>query len=194
MAHPTSVVDHTGTAKCPELLCLSPGLLVSGWRPAPPRRALLLLHRSYELMRQTRSLLRIRVSTLHPAVLAGCCEPLLGTGSSRRCLRNSFPRCLVLNPDGPTECTCLFLPRCHRPSLDPSQVGLPLLSANTIFRGEVSRLSSDNSFVQASEFARLPDRSHRCKFCRAAETSTSGQNVLRYLCTHRICYPSDTGN
>jgi hypothetical protein len=119
-----------------------------------------------------------------------CWEP----GSSRRCLRNSFPRCLVLNPDGPTECTCLFLPRCHRPSLDPSQVGLPLLSANTIFRGEVSRLSSDNSFVQASEFARLPDRSHRCKFCRAAETSTSGQNVLRYLCTHRICYPSDTGN
>ena len=119
-----------------------------------------------------------------------CWEP----GSSRRYLRNSFLRCLVLNPDGPTECTCLFLPRCHRPSLDPSQVGLPLLSANTIFRGEVSRLSSDNSFVQASEFARLPDRSYRCKFCRAAETSTSGQNVLRCLCTHRICYPPDTGN
>jgi hypothetical protein len=114
--------------------------------------------------------------------------------AARRYLRNSFLRCLALNPDGPTECTCLFLPRCHRPSLDPSQVGLPLLSANTIFRGEVSRLSSDNSFVQASEFARLPDRSHRCKFCRAAETSTSGQNVLRYLCTHRICYPLDTGN
>ncbi len=124
-----------------------------------------LLLRSYELMRQTCSLLRIGVSTLSPAVLAGCCEPLLGTGSSRRYLRNSFLRCLVLNPDGSTECTCLFLPRCHRPSLDPSQVGLPLLSANTIFRGEVSRLSSDNSFVQASEFARLPDRSHRCKFC-----------------------------
>ena len=85
----------------------------------------LLLLRSYELMRQTCSLLRIGVSTLSPAVLAGCCEPLLGTGSSRRYLRNSFLRCLVLNPDGPTECTCLFLPRCHRPSLDPSQVGLP---------------------------------------------------------------------
>ena len=50
-----------------------------------------------------------------------CWEP----GSSRRYLRNSFLRCLVLNPDGPTECTCLFLPRRHRPSLDPSQVGLP---------------------------------------------------------------------
>jgi hypothetical protein len=194
MAPPTCVVDHTRTAKCPELLCPSQALLMTGWRPAPPRRALPLLHSSYELMRQTCSLPRIGVSTLSPAVFAGYCEHLLGTGSSRRYFRNSFPRCLVLNPDGPTECTCLFLPRCHRPSLDPSQVGLPLLSANTIFRGEVSRLSSDNSFVQASEFARLPDRSHRCKFCRAAETSTSGQNVLRYLCTHRICYPSDTGN
>src|SRR3984893_5557804 len=62
-----------------------------------------LLLRSYELMRQTCSLLRIGVSTLSSAVLAGCSKPLLGTGSSRRCLRNSFLRCLVLNPDGPTE-------------------------------------------------------------------------------------------
>jgi len=189
MARPTYVVDHTGTAKCPELLCPPPALLVTGWCPAPPRRALLLLRRFYELMRQTSSLLRTRVSTLRPAVLAGCCEPLLGTGSSRRYLRNSFLSCLVLKPGGPTECTCLILPRCHRPSLDPSQVGLPLFPANAIFRSEVSRLSSDISYVQASEFARLPDRSHRCKLCRAAETSTSGQNVLRYLCTHRICYP-----
>jgi len=28
----------------------------------------------------------------------------------------SFPRCLVPYPDGPTECSYLFLPRCHRPS------------------------------------------------------------------------------
>ena len=45
-------------------------------------------------------------------------------------------------------------------------------------------------YVQASEFARLPDRSYRCNR-RAAETFTSGQNVLRYLRTHRICYPSE---
>ena len=58
MAPPTFVVDHVRTAKCPELLCPTPVLLVSGWRPAPPRRALPLLHCSYELMRQTSSLLR----------------------------------------------------------------------------------------------------------------------------------------
>src|SRR5215472_13740196 len=45
------------TAKCPELLCPSQALLMMGWCPAPPRRALLLLPRSYELMRQTSSLL-----------------------------------------------------------------------------------------------------------------------------------------
>ncbi len=125
MAPPTFVVDQTRTAKCPELLCLTPALLVSGWRPAPPRRALPLLLRFYKLMRQTRSLLRIRVSTLHSAVLAGCCEPLLGTGSSRRYLRNSFLSCLVLNPDGPTKCTCLFL---------PGVIGLPWTLLRSAYR------------------------------------------------------------
>src|SRR5215831_15067705 len=57
VAPPTFAVGHTRTAKCPELLCLAPALLVPWWRPAPPRRALPLLHRSYELMRQTSSLL-----------------------------------------------------------------------------------------------------------------------------------------
>jgi hypothetical protein len=43
-------------------------------------------------------------------------------------------------------------------------------------------------YVQASEFARLPGRSHRCAYYRrAAEALTSGPNVLRCLRTHRIC-------
>src|ERR1019366_7531271 len=54
-------------------------------------------------------------------------------------------------------------------------------------RGVFSRLQTF-LYVQASEFARLPGRSYRCTKCRrAAETFTSGQNVLRCLCTHRIC-------
>src|SRR5260370_39761268 len=32
MAPPTYVVDHARTAECPELLCLTLALLVSGWR------------------------------------------------------------------------------------------------------------------------------------------------------------------
>ncbi len=47
-------------------------------------------------------------------------------------------------------------------------------------------------YVQASQFACLPDRSYRCQSPRrAAETFTSEQNVRRYLRTHRICYPPD---
>jgi hypothetical protein len=58
MAPPAFAVDHIRTAKCPELLCRARALLVPGWCPAPPRRALPLLLRSYELMRQTSSLRR----------------------------------------------------------------------------------------------------------------------------------------
>ena len=134
------------------------------------------------------------VCSLVRGVCTGCFQSLLPPGSSRRYLCKSVPGCLVPYPDGPTECICLFLPRCHRPSLDPSQVGFPFRPRTRFFRGEVSRLSSDISYVQASEFACLPDRSHRCNFRRAAETFTSRRNVLRCLCTHRICYPSATGN
>ncbi len=42
-------------------------------------------------------------------------SPLLPSGSSRRYLCESFLRCLVPCRGGPTECTCLFLPPCHRP-------------------------------------------------------------------------------
>ena len=73
--------------------------------------------------------------------------------------------------------------------------GFPFPSANATFtRVSFSRLQTFR-YVQASKFARLPDRSHRCEFPRrAAETFTSGHIVLCYLRTLRICYPSDTGN
>ena len=52
----------------------------------------------------------------------------------------SFPRCLVPYPDGPTECSYLFLPRCHRPS--PRHYGSASrfpprtrLSRGLVFRG-----------------------------------------------------------
>src|SRR5215472_9459381 len=119
---------------------------------------------------------------------------LLGTGSSRRYLRKSFLRCLALNPDGPTEWHLPVSSSVSSAFLRPLSSRLPVSSANAIFHGEVSRLSSDSSFVQASEFACLPDRSHRCRLHRVAESFTSRQNVLRCLHTHWICYPPVTGN
>src|SRR6266567_7141115 len=99
-----------------------------------------------------------------------------------------FLGCLVPYHGGPTECIYLFLPPCHRPSPREVWVSFPLLSANTTSRGGVFSRLQTFLYVQASEFARLPGRSYRCAACRrAAETFTSGQNVLRCLCTHRIC-------
>jgi len=153
-----------------------------------PARTLLLGHRSYGLIRQSRLALPSFGLSLVQEVFAGCYQPLLPPGSSRRYLCKSFLGCLVPYPGGPTECIYLFLPPCHRPSPREVWVGFPLLSANTTFlRGVFSRLQTF-LYVQASEFARLPGRSYRCTNCRrAAETFTSGQNVLRCLCTHRIC-------
>jgi hypothetical protein len=74
-------------------------------------------------------------SSLVQEVFAGCFQPLLPPGSSRRYLCESFLGCLVPYHGGPTECTYLFLPPCHRPSPREVWVGFPLLSANTTSRG-----------------------------------------------------------
>jgi hypothetical protein len=78
----------------------------------------------------------------------------------------------------------------------PDVIGLPQQRC-----GSASRFTREHDFsaerfstlqtflnVQASEFARLPDRSYRCAYrLRAAETFTSGHRALRCLRTHRIC-------
>jgi hypothetical protein len=47
---------------------------------------------------------------LFPEVLAGCCEPLLETGSSRRYLCQSLPGCLSHCSRRVVGCICLLLP------------------------------------------------------------------------------------
>ena len=104
---------------------------------------------------------------------------------------DSFPRCLSPCPGGSTECTCLVLPHCLRPSPLVDGSASRFIPPNDFMAGQISRLQLFR-YVQASEFARLPDRSYRSKFpCRAAEAFTSEQNVRRYLRTHRTCYPPD---
>jgi hypothetical protein len=126
MAPPTSVVDHAGTAKCPELLCLSTSVThdrvasSTTSKGITPSSSLLRAHAPNQLPPPD-----FVVHTYFQRSLQVTASFLLGTDSSRRYLRKSFLRCLALNPDGTAECTCLFLPRHHRPSLDPSQVGFP---------------------------------------------------------------------
>src|SRR4029450_9034273 len=95
-------------------------------------------------------------------VFAGCYQPLLPMGSSRRYLCESFLGCLVPYHGGITECICRFLPPCHRPSPTEEMGQLTRVNPRTRFFAErFSRLQTF-LYVQASEFARLPDRSYRC--------------------------------
>ncbi len=98
----------------------------SGRRVPPPPRTLLLVHRSYGLMRQSRvalldfgfwprswslpfffSLLSL---FLFPPPPAGCYQPLLLPGFSRRYLCKSVTGCLVPYPTvPPSALACFFL-------------------------------------------------------------------------------------
>ena len=187
-AEPAPVV---GTAKYPESLCPRLAFPPLGKRVPSPPRTLLPVLRSYGLMRQSRWLSCPSVIHLVPGVSAGCCQPLLPTASSRLYSANLSSDAWSPTPTVPSSAfACFFL----------KVIGLPKGtkgSASRFYRerdfsaGYFSRLQTF-LYVQASEFARLPDRSHRCKCsCRAAEAFTSGLIVLRCLCAHRICYPSE---
>jgi len=188
-AEPAPVV---GTTKCPESLCLMLALPPSERRVPPLPRTLLLVHRSYGLMRQSRVAL-----------------PYFGFWPRSRSLRRLLPA-----PAATGIIPTLSLQICHRmPGPLPRRshrVHLPVSSSvssafprHSLGRLPVGIRERDFSagyfsrlqtflYVQASDFARLPGRSYRCEyFRRAAEAFTSGLIVLRCLRTHRTCYPSE---
>jgi len=147
-----------------------------------PRSSLLQTHSSIP-----RGSPLLRPSGLVRGVFAGCYQPLLPAGSSRRYSANLSSDAWSHVPAVPqTACTCFFV----------CVIGLPLgrrglasrfYPRNNFSAGVISRLQTF-LYVQASEFARLPDCSYRCAYGhRAAEAFRSGQNVLRCLRTHRTC-------
>jgi hypothetical protein len=156
-------------------------------RPPPPTGTLLPDYRYYELIRRSRQLFFLRPKP-RSEVFAGCYQPLLPSGSSRRYLYESFLRCFIPCPGCPSKCICLFLPSSHRPSPSKQWVGFQLLLHVYDFPWRTISWLQIFHNVEASEFARLPGRSYRYEFSRrAAETFTSGQNIHRHLCMHRIC-------
>lgn len=79
---------------------------------------------------------RLRPLASHGRSLQVAASSLLPAGSSRCYLCESFPRCLVPCSGGPTECTCLFLPLCHRPSSRVEKTSrLPASSAERLLSG-----------------------------------------------------------
>src|SRR6516162_2315422 len=137
-------------------------LPLSGRRVPPPPRTLLLGLRSYRLIRQS------RVALLDFGFLASFVESLQ-VATSPCCYRDS-PDVISANPSPdawsptptvpPRAFTCFFL----------CVIGLPRVGIGSasrfvprtrLFAACFSRLQTFH-YVQAPEFARLPDRSHRC--------------------------------
>jgi hypothetical protein len=159
-AEPAPVV---GTTKCPESLCLMLALPPSGRRVPSPPRTLLLGLRSYRLMRQS------RVALLSFGFWASFVES--SQVATSPCCYRDYPDVISANPSsdawsrtpaGPTECIYLFLPLCHRPSPCRNWVGFPLFFREHDFSRTCFPRLQTFLYVQASEFACLPDRSHRC--------------------------------
>ena len=163
-AHVGSVSDHraeNGTTKYPESLCLMLALPPSGRRVPSPPRTLLPVPRSYGLMRQSLVALRYfgfwpRLWSLRRLLPAPAATGILPTLSLRILPQMPGP---VPRQVPQSAFTCFFL----------CVIGLPRVGIGSascfvprtrLFAACFSRLQTF-LYVQASEFARLPDRSHR---------------------------------
>ena len=143
-----------------EPLCPLEALPLKGWHPVPPRRALPLLPRSYGLMRRSQILYSASLS-LFLVVSAGCCQPLLEEGPSRRYLCipcagawSHTPRCHLC-------ALARFLQRCNGLAQGARGSAHRILPAKQLQRDvQISRLQSFHD-VQAPTLARPPGCSHR---------------------------------
>jgi hypothetical protein len=70
------------------------------------------------------------------SLVRGVCV-LLPAGPSRRYSANLSSDAWSPCHDGPTDCLCLVLRLCHRPSPGPQRIGFPLLLAKQLFRGRL---------------------------------------------------------
>ena len=126
-------------------------------------------------------------SSLGLGVCAGCCEPLLRRGPSRRYLCVSVPRCMDPYPGGVVGA---------RTHCFPTTIGLP-----PVLMGSASRVNPFSDFrtggavgaavihaCSGLEVCCHPGRSHRSTLQYwAAVAYTSEQHTGRYLPVHRIC-------
>ena len=108
-------------ARCPEPLCPQQVLPLTPWRLAPHQKTLLLLHRSYWVMRQTKTLPPTSVAPntmglcrLSPVPAGSWPFPTLSLQSLRRRL-DPYPAVSLW-------CACSLLPKRQRPHLQTSQV------------------------------------------------------------------------
>ena len=120
-------------------------------------------------------------------VFAGCRQPLLGDGPSRRYLHKSFPRCLDPYPGAPHGASARFF---------PCGIGLPRVANGSAVRNNRATTSARNRFRGYSHsFTFRPLDLLATQVVPtvapirypAAVTSTSAHLATRYLAAQRIC-------
>ena len=124
--------------------------------------------------------------TLEHKVFAGCGQPLLGVGPSRRYLRESFSACLDPYPGCSYGAFTRFFPQDFGlPDVrNRSALGNTLTIATSVwtsFRGCSHSLMFRPADLLATQIAPTVALS-----CQAAMAFTSEQNTSRYLLVHRI--------
>ena len=145
-------------------------------------RTLLLVLRSYRLIRK--SLLALLCFGYSPRLRSPCrllpAPAASGTFPTLFC--ESFLRCLSPCPGGPLSAFAWFFLRDSSAFPHKGRVGFPRFCPRTRFSTAcVSRLQLFR-YVQASQLARLPDRSYRCKFLQGSQGF--------YLRAERVSLPS----
>ena len=136
-----------------ELLCPLEALPLEGWHRVPPRRALPLRHRSYELIRQSH-ILHVASLPLLRVAIAGSCQPLPEVGPSRRYLCIPCVGAWTHTPGCNLCALTRFFQRCDDLAQDARGSAHPNLPAKQLQRGvQISRLQSFAN-VQAPTLAR----------------------------------------
>ena len=131
---------------------------------------------------------KISCPHLYSAVFAGCCQPLLGDGPSRRYLCKSVPGCLGHDPGGSSGARACFFPDVIGLPQVPPIGRLPASIRSRDFRAEgVSRSSPFLPFRPPGLFATQVSPTATASSRRAAVTFPSEQNLCRCLHRHRIC-------
>jgi hypothetical protein len=126
-------------------------------------------------------------------VFAGCCQPLLRSGPSRRYLCRSFLACLDQYSGCSQVARARFFP--WNNGLPPARTGSAQMHQpdNYFHRIGISKLQSFAN-VQTHKVAGHTDSSHpRVLRRRAAVAFTSARITGRYLAVQRICSPPKSG-
>jgi len=162
-----------GAAKRPGPLCTSRVLPLTSRRRTPRRRALPRLHRSYQPMRQTKTLPSTWLSLIRRA-FAGCRQSLLGVGPSRRYLCKLYTG---TRPPAPSLFPSAYA-RFFLENIGLATAGMKLGSRNdpcnaTSAGGKISGLQAFR-YVRVPVFASPPGCTHRWSSepLRAARTFT----------------------